>query len=181
MLGTNKGMLIARWNGSLLPDGRNTMSPHAMRMRIPMTDMHIDLVLKAGVHTVVSEDWLRSPEFMRMAVECGSEDDEVGGKAGKIDFWYSETMPEEVKINAVGLRPDLAESLRQVVSGASSPKSIGTVSFMPGKDSSITTPFAVDHYIPFLQRVIEEEKARLNRQDIIAACEKTMAAWKERI
>ena len=59
-----RGVLIARWNGSLLPSGRNTMSPHALQMRIPMTSMHIDLVLKAGVPTVISEDWLSSTDFL---------------------------------------------------------------------------------------------------------------------
>jgi len=150
-----------------------------MQMRIPMTDMRIDLILKAGVHTVISEDWLRSPDFLRIAVELEHGEDETGGEPGRIDFWYSDTLPEEHKIDTEGMRPDLAESLRQVVSGASSPESIGVISFMPQKDGSITIPFVIDHYIPFLKKVQVEEKKKLNRQEIIERCDKTMAAWKE--
>lgn len=169
-------MLIVRWNGALLPSGRNSNSALTLRARDPMTGTYLDLTLQAHEPKTVEELWARAPDF-RSRSRTGEENTEPG----TISYWYSTEMPEIKELNDQGLEDaNLAESLRQIVKGEFTEEIRSLVTIRPGPRRNMSMPFALERYRPFLKRVIEEETRFLNRPEVITACEETLVYIKER-
>lgn len=169
---------IARWNGQLLPDGRNGLSPHSLRMRDRLTGTYIDITMQPMEPVIIETIWLDSPDFRSMSVN-----DQYDYSPGKIAYWEADGLPERKVLNVSGLRADFAETLRQVVlggvgaNGKTDPNVIDILSVSPDKkDSSMSMMFMVEYYKPFLKRVIEEEQRFRNRRDVIELCERTIEA-----
>ena len=174
MLG-NK-ILVARWNGALLANGRNSNSALFLRMRDPLTGTYIDLALDAHRIKVIEPLWLNSPDFRTLAI-----DDEMCKEPGKIAYWQVEQMPEQLSVDASGLEDsNLEESLRQVITGEFTEEMQSLVTIVPGKKVNMSMTFAVEKYKPFLKRVIREEGRFQDRPDVIEVCENTLTRIRER-
>lgn len=169
-------MLIARWNGALLPNGRNGNSALFLRMRDPLTGTYIDLALNAHEPTAIEGLWLAAPSFRTLA-----RDDEACKEPSTIAYWYAEHMPDRMQIDIKGLEDsNLEESLRQVINGEFTEEVRSLVSIVPGPKVNMSMPFIVDRYKPFLKRVIVEEGRFRNRPEVIETCEETLVRIKER-
>lgn len=169
-------ILVARWNGALLDNGRNSNSALFLRMRDPLTGTYIDLALDAHRIKVIEPLWLSSPDFRTLAVN-----DEMCKKPGKIAYWQVEQMPEQLSIDASGLEDsNLEESLRQVVSSDFTEEMQSLVTIVPGKKVNMSMTFAVEKYKPFLKRVVQEEEKFRNRSEVIKTCENTLTRIRER-
>jgi len=169
-------MIVARWNGALLANGRNSNSALFLRMRDPMTGTYIDLALDAHKITAIEPLWLDSPDFRTLGIG-----DETCKKPGKIAYWQVEQMPEQLQIDASGLEDsNLEESLRQIIVGDFTEEMQSLVSIVPGPKVNMSMLFAVERYKPFLKRVIKEEGRFRKRPEVVAACEETLVRIKER-
>lgn len=157
-------LIICRWNGN---------SSITLRMWHRVTGTYLDLVLRPRKPTFVDRIWLDSPDFNRFAVndqECKEPD--------KIVWWEGKDLPESTVLNVEGLTPDLAETLRQIIT---LPEAVMRKEYMtalltitPGPNKSMSHRFAQEKYRPFLKRVIEEEAKFQNRQWIIDTCKSTL-------
>lgn len=169
-------ILVARWNGALLANGRNGNSALFLRMRDPLTGTFIDLGLEAYRIKVIEPLWLQSPDFRTLAVG-----DEMCKEPGKIAYWQVEQMPEQLTIDASGLEDaNLEESLRQVVTSDFTEEMKSLVTIVPGKRVNMSMTFAVERYKPFLKRVIREEGKFQKRPEVISTCENTLTRIRER-